>query len=83
MRDLLSSPHHKDFQKYINEQEKKKNMTLESYLITPIQWIPRYELLLIQCQKYTNKRREDYDLLSKSITLVWEVNRLNNSSMST
>ena len=55
---------------------------MESYLITPIQRLPRYEMLLMQCQKYTNKNYADYQLIEKALELVKVVNRKNNQSMS-
>ena len=73
----------KKYRAYIEEEERKQGMGLESYLITPIQRIPRYELLLMQCQKYTNSDLEDYEKLTQALDLVREVNASNNASMST
>ena len=61
---------YKKYRAWLETQEKEVGMGLESFLITPIQRIPRYELLLMQCQKYTNKDLEDYDLLTQALNLV-------------
>lgn len=42
-------------------------MKLNSLLITPIQRIPRYKLLLSQVQLYTSPSQPDYKILSESI----------------
>ena len=84
MKDLESGGRKtKKYWAWLEEEEKKLGMGLESYLITPIQRIPWYELLLMQCQKYTNWDLEDHDLLTQALTLVREVNQSNNASMST
>ncbi len=72
----------KKFQQYINEQERCESMSMESYLITPIQRLPRYELLLMQCLKYTSKTYPDYPLISQALDMLKVVNQRNNESMS-
>ena len=63
----------KKFKEYILQEEKKAGLTFESYLITPIQRIPRYEMLLNTALKYTNKNKSDYEKLKKAADLVHEV----------
>jgi len=48
-------------------------MNLESLLITPIQRIPRYDLLLKDLVKHTDPSHIDYEDLKKSVTLIKEV----------
>ncbi len=38
---------------------------LESYLILPVQRLPRYVLLLREMHKHTPRTHSDYDLLAK------------------
>lgn len=51
------------FKEYLEEQEKLAGNRFESYLITPIQRVPRYEMLVGAAKKYTNKDQPDYPLL--------------------
>jgi hypothetical protein len=71
----------KKFNDFVNEQERVAGDRFESYLITPIQRIPRYEMLLSSAKKYTNKDHPDYDKLSKALDLVKEVCAANNKEM--
>lgn len=48
--------------------ENTTNFTIESYLILPIQRIPRYELLLKDLLKHTSKYHRDYESLLKSVS---------------
>mmetsp|Transcript_40421 Transcript_40421/g.39990 ORF Transcript_40421/g.39990 Transcript_40421/m.39990 type:complete len:216 (-) Transcript_40421:11-658(-) len=52
-------------------------------MITPIQRLPRYEMLISQALKYTNKNHHDYKELEHALKLVKEVNVKNNESMGT
>ena len=54
----------------IKRKKEMRNLDLRSYLILPIQRIPRYSLLLSQLLKVTPKTHKDYSLLEKSIKLV-------------
>jgi hypothetical protein len=55
--------------------------TLESFLITPIQRIPRYVLLLTELLKHTEPSHPDHELLQKAIPLVKDVAEFVNTSM--
>jgi len=50
-----------------------KNLYIESLLITPIQRIPRYELLLKEMRKNSNPSKADYDYLIQAQDKVHEV----------
>jgi len=50
-----------------------KNLYIESLLITPIQRIPRYELLLKEMRKNSNPSKADYDYLIQAQDKVQEV----------
>ena len=69
------------FKKYLEEQEKLAGNRFESFLITPIQRIPRYEMLLGAAKKYTNKDHPDYDVLIKALDMVNKICHSNNKAM--
>ena len=71
----------KKFNQYLSEQEKLAGNRFESYLITPIQRIPRYEMLLGAAKKHTNKDQPDYDKLTQALEKVKEVCNSNNKEM--
>eukprot|EP01080_Neovahlkampfia_damariscottae_P002556 gene2556-3518_t len=50
--------------------ENKPKYSIESYLILPVQRIPRYELLLRDLLKKTSKYHSDYELLQKSLDQI-------------
>lgn len=55
-----------DFKKFIEQQEMKVQMKLPSLLITPIQRIPRYRLLLKQVLDLTAPNHIEYvDIIGK------------------
>lgn len=58
------------FKDFVKEEEKKAGDRFESFLITPIQRIPRYEMLLNAALKYTKEDQSDYDKLKKAVALV-------------
>lgn len=51
-------------------QEACKGLSLLSYLIMPVQRIPRYELLLAEVHKYTDREHEDYLALTESLAVM-------------
>jgi len=53
--------------KIIKECQRKLGNTIESFLILPVQRIPRYVLLLKAVLKHTEKRNPDYDLVSRAM----------------
>jgi len=63
----------KRFKQYIEDQEKLAGQPMESYLITPIQRIPRYEMLINQALKYTHKDSSDYTKLKEASNKVRDV----------
>ena len=71
----------KKFKAYLEKQEKLAGNRFESYLITPIQRIPRYEMLLGAAKKYTNKDQADYKLLIDALELVNKICHTNNKEM--
>eukprot|EP01080_Neovahlkampfia_damariscottae_P005860 gene5860-9688_t len=66
-----------NFDEYLYERkyspENTPGYSLESYLILPIQRIPRYELLLSDLLKFTPKEHEDYEDIQNSITQIKNV----------
>jgi hypothetical protein len=71
----------KKFKEYVLQEEKKAGNSFESFLITPIQRIPRYEMLIGAALKYTNKDKSDFPKLQKALELVQKVCQDNNRSM--
>ncbi|KAL9644511.1 hypothetical protein ABK040_009375 [Willaertia magna] len=72
----------KDFGRFLNETKKlpeSKNLSLESYLILPIQRLPRYELLLRELLKYTEKEHVDYPNLMTAFRRICAINRAINA----
>ena len=70
------------FNKWSLEQSKKVNgLTIESLLILPIQRLPRYELLLQEIIKYTEKYHVDLYSLKNAYDQVCEVTELINDKM--
>lgn len=70
------------FEAFLNQckdnPENKKNLTLESYLIQPVQRTMRYELLLRELLKHTWPDHPDYDGLTKAIEKVHQMAELLN-----
>ena len=76
LRKTKSSP----FMRYVIKQEKKDH-ALESYLILPIQRIPRYELLFKEITKLTPKDHDDYTNLSQCLDKISIVNKDSNDKI--
>jgi hypothetical protein len=62
----------KKFQKFLDEQAKKKanGMSLESFLIMPIQRVPRYKMLLAELLKHTLNGRDDHNDLTIALERI-------------
>ena len=60
-------------------QQQSSRLNLESFLIMPVQRIPRYLLLMRDMLKYTHKHHPDYSLLQQALsklgTLLQEHNK--------
>lgn len=69
------------FKDYVLSEEASAGMTFESFLITPIQRIPRYEMLISSALKYTNEGEKDKPHLENAVNLVHKVWTENNKSM--
>jgi hypothetical protein len=54
---------------------------IESFLVTPVQRIPRYRMLLEQILKYTPESHEDFEDLQSSLAKVSEVAMANNEAI--
>lgn len=59
----------------------KIGCTFDSLFITPIQRLPRYEMLINQIIKYTNTDDPDYENLQKASKSIKEINVKNNEFM--
>ncbi|KAL1918087.1 uncharacterized protein VTP21DRAFT_3353 [Calcarisporiella thermophila] len=73
--ERLTKPN-SQFKKFLDachENPLLENMNLESYLILPIQRIPRYKLLLEALLKFTNPLHPDFINLSSCASLVAQI----------
>lgn len=60
------------FSAFLDECELKLGDTVDSYLIMPIQRPPRYQLLLRELMKYTNKETEEYNIIREAYDNISE-----------
>ncbi|GAB5364413.1 hypothetical protein AAMO2058_000968000 [Amorphochlora amoebiformis] len=65
----------------VREKRKWKYMDIASYLIMPVQRIPRYELLLKEIIKNTPEGDPELPSLNKALVMVREAAQHNNASM--
>ena len=65
----------KKLNQFLNEitKNKTKGMTLESFLIMPIQRVPRYKMLLSELLKHTTPSRADHNDLTIALSKISEV----------
>lgn len=62
-------------------QKNPSNLTFASYLIMPIQRIPRYATLLKELQKHTSETAEEYEMIKSAIVVVESVTENINESL--
>jgi len=63
----------KELNEFLNNQSKDAGQTLESFLIMPVQRIPRYNLLLKELLKNTSQYHRDYETLVKALDAMKEI----------
>ncbi|KAG2374851.1 hypothetical protein C9374_010225 [Naegleria lovaniensis] len=64
----------KPLQLWLDTQRKEaQNKPLGGLLITPVQRVPRYKLLLTELVKYTSPYHKDYPMLTNALTQISEV----------
>lgn len=56
-------------------------MEIESYIIKPVQRLPKYVLLYKDLLKHTDSDHPDYDNIQKCLTEFSKINDANNESM--
>ncbi|KAF2078095.1 hypothetical protein CYY_000566 [Polysphondylium violaceum] len=64
------SPEFKQYMTSLDYTEKMSGLSLESFLILPIQRLPRYVLLLQDLLKYTNTGHEDFNQLCEALGTI-------------
>lgn len=64
--------HHK-FKAFLSARREEHNMDLLSFMIMPVQRVPRYVLLLAEMIKCTPKSHVEYTLLNEALTKVKQV----------
>ncbi|CAK76050.1 unnamed protein product (macronuclear) [Paramecium tetraurelia] len=73
-----------DFRKFLKNMSSIKdynNQDIDSFLIKPVQRIPKYNLLLEDLIKHTDKIHPDYKNLCESLELFKNINDDNNKNM--
>lgn len=69
--DLIKNcPNFACFVKERNKHPESHNLVLQAFLVTPVQRIPRYKLLLEDLFKNTPSDHPDYEQLKESIKLI-------------
>jgi len=69
----------REFLDHAEQDPRCKGMNLNSYLITPVQRVPRYKLLLEELLKKTPETEGDYALIKEAFELVKESAKHKNS----
>jgi len=77
------NPNFNEFITQISKDPQCKKLNLESFLIMPVQRLPRYELLLRDLIKITSKKHEDYESLCKGLESVQKVTTVINERQRT
>ena len=82
LKECCESP---EITRYLEKQRQminaKTQLDLRSYLITPVQRLPRYNLLLTELIKNTEKDHKDYNNLVKSLESFKECTQFANDSV--
>ena len=73
MQQLEGNARWRDFVTEVMKKPRVRNLPLSSFLIMPIQRIPRYKLLLSELLKHTPAEHPDHDYLEKALGLVSNV----------
>mmetsp|Transcript_32508 Transcript_32508/g.55633 ORF Transcript_32508/g.55633 Transcript_32508/m.55633 type:complete len:269 (+) Transcript_32508:3-809(+) len=67
--------------KFQRIQMRTSRLNLESFLIMPVQRIPRYLLLMADIKKYTAANHKDYELLTEAIDRLQKILSSHNSGI--
>ncbi|EKE41037.1 hypothetical protein ENUP19_0306G0009 [Entamoeba nuttalli] len=82
LKDVCSSPH---VSRYLEQQRLRINakvqLDLRSYLITPVQRLPRYNLLLNELLKHTPTDHPDYNNIVSALAFLKECTQYANDSV--
>lgn len=73
MQKLAELRGKKKFQKKLSELKQKGFADISSYLITPVQRVPRYLLLLTDLLKHTPAKHPQYEVLTRALDKVRSV----------
>ena len=73
MQQLDGNARWREFVIEVMKKPRVRNLPLSSFLIMPIQRIPRYKLLLSELLKHTPAEHPDHDYLEKALGLVSNV----------
>ena len=81
---LRKDKSNQNFLQFIQPLENKsslKNMDLSSYLIKPVQRLPKYVLLFKDLFKHTDDDHPDYENIKRALKMFLEINKENNQKM--
>lgn len=81
---LLTDKKYERFKVYVDQcrsDPRCQGLSLESFLVMPVQRIPRYKLLLTELLKNTEESNKDYILLSKALEAIESVATLMNEDL--
>jgi len=73
MQKIVELRKKKKFQKKLSELKQKGFADISSYLITPVQRVPRYLLLLTDLLKHTPAKHPQYEVLTRALDKVRSV----------
>eukprot|EP00026_Physarum_polycephalum_P001095 Phypoly_transcript_01096.p1 GENE.Phypoly_transcript_01096~~Phypoly_transcript_01096.p1 ORF type:complete len:1113 (-),score=285.59 Phypoly_transcript_01096:143-3481(-) len=76
------NPTFQQFAQEFDYSEKLSGLSIESFLILPVQRIPRYVLLLQDLLKYTNPTHQDFNNLSNALSFIKDLADFINSNKS-
>lgn len=81
---LLAQKKYERFNAFVDQcrsDPRCQDLSLESFLVMPVQRIPRYKLLLTELLKNTEESNKDYTLLSKALEAIEVVAKLMNEDL--
>jgi len=73
LRELSQRPEVKNLLVKLAENSECRGLSLESFLIKPVQRICKYPLMIRELLKYTSKDAKDYPVLENSLTVIENV----------
>lgn len=70
---MLRNPKFAIFVRNINTHPEARGLMLQAFLVTPVQRIPRYKMLLEDMYKHTPSDHPDYHSLNRALSLISDI----------